>query len=287
MKFNIDKDLKWIREFFDMTQEKMANTLGVERISIIRIEEGVSYPRNEFLKSFYDFCFSNALQLNVQKEYFYKDDIEDGHILLTHASKSEITGDINLESSRRNNDFGKGFYCGDSYEKAVAFVSTFDNPSVYFLDFDPRGLKKYQFQVDREWMLIIAFFRGRLDKYKNHPLIKDALNKISTCDYIIAPIADNRMFRIIDSFIEGEITDEQCVHSLAATNLGVQYVMLTNKAISKIKILERCFVSPKEKEKYAKEQLENMKIGEDKTKLARIQYRGKGKYIEEILHEEN
>ena len=32
--------------------------------------------------------------------------------------------------------------------------------------------------------------------------------KSRDCDYIIAPIADNRMFKIIDSFIEGEITDE-------------------------------------------------------------------------------
>ncbi len=265
----------------------MASALGIDRVSVIRIEEESSYPRNEFLKSFYDFCLEKGLNLNVQKEYFYKDDIDKNHILLTHTSKSEIIGEINVDASRKNNDFGKGFYSGDSYEKAVAFVSTFDNPSVYFLDFDPTDLKKYEFKVNREWMLAIAYFRGRLDKHKDNPLIKEAVDKVLSSDYIIAPIADNRMFRIIDSFIEGEITDEQCVHSLAATNLGMQYVMLTNKAMSKIKILERCFVSPKEKEKYAKEQLENIKNGEDKTKLARIQYKGKGSYIEEILYEEN
>jgi len=31
------------------------------------------------------------------------------------------------------------------------------------------------------------------------------------------------MFEIIDSFIEGEITDVQCQHCLSATNLGKQY----------------------------------------------------------------
>lgn len=39
------------------------------------------------------------------------------------------------------------------------------------------------------------------------------------------------MFRIIDSFIEGEITDEQCIHCLAATNLGLQYVFKTKKCL--------------------------------------------------------
>lgn len=283
MKFNIEKDLRWIREFYGMTQEKMASILGIDRISVIRIEEGISYPRNELLKSFYDFCYSSGLRLNIQKELFYKDDIEENHILLTHASKNEIVGDINKEPSRRNNDFGKGFYCGDSYEKAVSFVCSFDNPSVYFLDFDPRNLKKYEFRVNREWMLAIACFRGRLDKYNDHPLIKEIKDKVLNSDYVIAPIADNRMFRIIDSFIEGEITDEQCEHSLAATNLGMQYVMISDKAIKNIKILERCFVSPKEKEDYFKEQSAFLKLGEDKARLARIQYRGKGKYIEEIL----
>lgn len=103
------------------------------------------------------------------------------------------------------------------------------------------------------------------------------------CDYIIAPIADNRMFQIIHSFIFGEITDEQCKHCLAATNLGSQYVFLNEKAVNKVRLIERCYISENEKEYYKNRRSSDAKPGEDKVRLARIQYRGKGKYIDEIL----
>jgi len=92
-------------------------------------------------------------------------------------------------------------------------------------------------------MLTIACYRGTLEKYESHPMIQKLIEKSRDYDYIIAPIADNRMFQIINSFINGEITDEQCKHCLAAT-----------------------------------------KLGEDKVKLARIEYRGQEHYIDEILN---
>ena len=91
------------------------------------------------------------------------------------------------------------------------------------------------------------------------------------------------MFKIIDSFIQGEITDEQCKHCLAATNLGKQYVFVSDLAISQLEIVERVYLSDNEKNYYKEMRSSDSKLGEDKVKLARIQYRGKGKYIDEIL----
>ena len=71
-------------------------------------------------------------------------------------------------------------------------------------------------------MMTIAYYRGTLGSYENHPLIRKLVNDVEGNDYIIAPIADNRMYQIINSFIEGEITDQQCMHCLASTNLGKQ-----------------------------------------------------------------
>ena len=67
-------------------------------------------------------------------------------------------------------------------------------------------------------MMTIAYYRGILDEYKDHPAVKALIEQSRNCDYIIAPIADNRMFQIINSFIAGDLTDEQCKHCLAATN---------------------------------------------------------------------
>ena len=182
-----------------------------------------------------------------------------------------------------NNDFGQGFYTGESYEQAVSFVSGFEKSSVYYLDFDDSNLKWKEYEVNQEWMMTIAYYRGALETYENHPVIKKLIKNKEKYDFIIAPIADNRMFQIINSFISGEITDEQCKHCLAATNLGKQYVFASEKSVKKIKILERSYISSNEREYLKTRRSEESKLGEDKVKLARIQYRGKGLYIDEIL----
>jgi len=283
VKYRISEDILLIREFYQLSQDEFANVFGVDKITIIRTESKETYPREEFMDKVYSYCFEKGLKMNIQKEMLYKDDLSKNHILLTHASKSGIDGKISIDKGRINSDFGKGFYCGESYNKSISFVCRFPSPCVYFIDFTPDNLREIRFEVSTEWMLAIAYYRGRLEEYKDSKIIKEIIGKINKVDYIVAPIADNRMFQIIDTFIDGEITDEQCKHCLAATNLGMQYVFKTQKALDQISILERCFVSSKEKEYYQNEQVRFQKEGEDKSKLARIQYRGKGKYIEEIL----
>lgn len=131
--------------------------------------------------------------------------------------------------------------------------------------------------------MTIAYYRGTLDEYKKHTIIKKLIDESRNCDYIIAPIVDNRMFQIINSFISGEITDEQCRHCLAATNLGMQYIFISEKAVNQAKLVERCYISANEKEYYKNIKSADAKLGDDKVKLAKIQYRGKGRYIDEIL----
>lgn len=283
MEYSIKNDLIIIRKYFGLSQQGLADLIGVERVRIARVESGKSYPRDDFLNKIYSFCYRKGLRLNLQKELFYKDDLEDGHILLTHASKSEIIGNLSVNKGRENNDFGHGFYCGDSYDKSIAFVYRFQNSSVYFLDFDPKGLKETRFNVDIRWMIAIAYFRGKLNEYGNHPLIESVVSEVRNADFVVAPIADNRMFQIIDTFINGEITDEQCEHCLAATNLGMQYVFLNEKALKRVNLLERCYISSAERETCQSEQEDLQRTGNDKSKLARIQYKGKGKYLGEIL----
>ena len=48
--------------------------------------------------------------------------------------------------------------------------------------------------------------------------------------------------------------------------------------------MERVYLADNEKNYYKEMRSSDSKLGEDKVKLARIQYRGKGKYIDEILY---
>lgn len=283
MDYNFDKDFKAIRDILDISQKEFAKVLDTEQKTISNIESKDSYPSKTIVESAFTYAFKKDVKINKLKELLCRDNLSHDEKLLFHGSKGEIKGNIDVNFGRGNNDFGQGFYTGESYEQAVSFISTYDDPSVYFMSFDDSDLKCKRYSVDREWMMTIAYYRETLDKYENHPLIKKIIKESRDCDYIIAPIADNKMFETINEFIEGNLTDEQCKHCLAATNLGMQYVFLTEKAASRLKIVERCYVCDKEREHYKKLKEDYRKLGNDKVKLAKAQYRGVGKYIDEVL----
>ena len=283
MDYNFDKDFKAIRDVLDISQKEFAKVLDTEQKTISNIESKDSYPSKTIVESAFTYAFKKDVKINKLKELLCRDNLSHDEKLLFHGSKGEIKGNIDVNFGRGNNDFGQGFYTGESYEQAVSFISTYDDPSVYFMSFDDSDLKCKRYSVDREWMMTIAYYRETLDKYENHPLIKKIIKESRDCDYIIAPIADNKMFETINEFIEGNLTDEQCKHCLAATNLGMQYVFLTEKAASRLKIVERCYVCDKEREHYKILKEDYRKLGNDKVKLAKAQYRGIGKYIDEVL----
>lgn len=283
MDYNFDKDFKAIRDVLGISQKEFAKVLDTEQKTISNIESKDSYPSKTIVESAFTYAFKKDVKINKLKELLCRDNLSHNEKLLFHGSKGEIKGDIDVNFGRGNNDFGKGFYTGESYEQAVSFISTYDDPSVYFMSFDDSDLKCKRYSVDREWMMTIAYYRESLEEYENHPLIEKIIKESRDCDYIIAPIADNKMFETINEFIEGNLTDEQCKHCLAATNLGMQYVFLTEKAASRLKIVERCYVCDKEREYYKKIKEDYRKLGNDKVKLAKAQYRGIGKYIDEVL----
>ena len=282
MNYRINEDLKLIREMLDMSQEDIANNISVQKRTIIRIENGENYPSDNTIEKIYDLAYKKGIKLNNIKEMLYKEENLNDKIIF-HGARTTIEGTISPSCGRENNDFGRGFYCGETSEQASSFVSRFPSSCIYMIKFNDIDLKKVNFDVNQEWMLAIAYYRGTLDAYREHPLIKKIIDKVNKADYIYAPIADNRMYRIIEQFIDGLITDEQCKHCLAATNLGKQFVFLTEKATSNLEIIERCYLSNAEREYYQNIKQSDINDGDNKVKLAMIKYKNQGKYIEEIL----
>jgi transcriptional regulator with XRE-family HTH domain len=230
MNCNFQKDMKAIREILRMTQEEFAEKIGVEQATISRNELGKNLPSPQLMERVYQFAFDKKIQINQLKKMLWVENLASDHKLLFHGAKSEIAGEIDVTIGRTNNDFGCGFYTGESYDQSISFISNFNKSCVYFLDFNNVDLRCKKYNIDQEWMMTIAYYRNALSKYAEHPIVQKLVAQSRDCDYIIAPIADNRMFQIINSFIDGEITDEQCKHFLAATNLGYQYVFVTPKS---------------------------------------------------------
>lgn len=280
----VKQDIVLIRELLNLSQEQFGEKLGVSAITVARWETEKVVISDNNLEKIYSYAYKNQIYINEIKSQLYNEDInDDEYKVIFHGAKKSINGEIDISYSRVNNDFGQGFYCGESYEQSSLFVSGFNGSSVYVICFDKQNLSKIKYKVDQEWLLTIAYFRGKLKNYEHSKVITSLIEKLKGIDYIIAPIADNKMFQIIDSFIDGEITDEQCRHCLAATNLGFQYVFKTPKALRQIKILERCYLSDIEKEANQTKRIGDNKMGESKIKIARRQYRGQGQYIDEIL----
>ena len=134
-------------------------------------------------------------------------------------------------------------------------------------------------------MLAIAYYRGKIDKYANHPIIIKIREKVEKSDMVIAPIVDNQMYQINDDFIFGNLTDEQTKHALSATNLGKQYVFLNDKALEDLELIEHCYLCKKEKSDYLEVKERENGVGIQKVKIAKREFAGKGKYIEEIFNE--
>lgn len=86
--------------------------------------------------------------------------------------------------------------------------------------------------------------------------------------------ATNRQYRLfldlksLVSIISGEITDEQCKHCLAATNLGYQYVFISDQSVKSIELTERVYISESERKYYKSIRMSDARLGEDKVKLA-------------------
>lgn len=284
MGYMVETDIESVLELTNLSINELAGGLGVSRITVSNWINKRSSISKKHLEEFYNYAFNKGIRLNKIKEQFYREDMVSGdEVLLFHGAKTKIEGEISLCHNKSINDFGNGFYCGESLDQSAMFVSTRKDSSLYMLKFSPKNLNCKKFSVNREWMLTIAYFRGRLEKYADTKIVRKISQGMKDIDYIIAPIADNRMFEIIDSFIDGEITDIQCRHCLSATNLGMQYVFVSERALLEIEILERCYLTEYEKEYYLTSRRDSFMMNMDKVKLARKQYRNQGEYIEDIL----
>ena len=132
-------------------------------------------------------------------------------------------------------------------------------------------------------MLLVCHFRKMITEYDNHPIITELIDKIQNADVIIAPIADNKMYNIMKQFGEGDITTKQAIHSLASSGLGNQYVLKTDKAISKLKEIERIFLSSSERNVIGRQMEDRGNEIDTKLKLVKRNFRGEGQYIDELF----
>lgn len=284
MKYKVLNDFEFIKEYLSISESDLSRELGKPRSTFNYWKHNEESVSAASLASLYEYAYKNEIYLNKIKEQIYKDLENNKTKILFHGAKKKIDTKLNISYSKSNNDFGKGFYLGESLYQSATFVANYPSSNIYICKYNSNTkLNVVNFDIDEEWMLAIAYYRNRIPDYINNKKISNIIKKVDNADVIIAPIADNNMYLVIENFIDGIITDKQCLSALSATNLGKQYVFKTNKALESLLILEQCYLCSSEKLDYLKEKETNDKIGAQKTKMAQRKFAGKGKYIEELL----
>lgn len=166
-------------------------------------------------------------------------------MILYHGSKEIITLPRQYGSSKEN-DYGPAFYMTRDLSSAHEWAcrnNTVGYVNVYELD--RRGLKVLDLTDSNKWSVLnwlaillhnrsldagfIRFFANRLRFIEEHYYID-----VEQYDLVKGYRADDAYFRFPLDFIRGNLTLEQLEEAFKLGELGVQYVAISAKCISKI-----------------------------------------------------
>ncbi len=278
--------IKYIRCEKHLSQQKFAEELKVSFATVNRWEQGKNIPNEAMQNNLFQYAKKYNIDIvsyivtkynNELKKY-----LDDNKKILFHGSKSGIVNEIS-PISRKQCDFGKGFYMGDEIIQPLTLICNYDDPKLYIIALDLNNLKVLEIPNTIEWALTVAYHRGKLDTTTSNKLYDKYKNMFNDYDVIIGSIADDRMFYVLDNFFENSITDKALVECLATIKLGKQYVAITQKACEHLMIKEEITLS--KLELYALQDISkiNRQKGIDNANEICKIYRRDGKFFDEIL----
>ena len=281
----MDKLIKAIRQSTGMNQEQFAKALGTTALSINRWENGKTQPNKMAQTQLFEFCKKNNIDLFDYIAKQVKRDVDDNRLIVYHGSKKGITGKIE-PISRESCDFGKGFYLGTDPAQPLTLICDEDKPILYTMKLDLTGLKVLKVEMNLEWAMLIAYYRGYMDEVKGSEIYKKYERLADGYDVILGYIANDRMYRVMKSFFEKEITDVALIHSLSALDLGRQYVCKTAKACDQLEIVDKKELTSLELAILRDKSIVRRQEGIDLTEEILLKYRREGKFFDEILRGE-
>ncbi len=281
----MDKLIKTIRQSAGMNQEQFAKALGTTALSINRWENGKTQPNKMAQTQLFEFCKKNNIDLFDYIAKQVKRDADDNRLIVYHGSKKGITGKIE-PISRESCDFGKGFYLGTDPAQPLTLICDENKPILYTMKLDLTGLKVLKVKMNLEWAMLIAYYRGYMDEVKGSEIYKKYESLADGYDVILGYIANDRMYRVMKSFFEKEITDVALIHSLSALDLGRQYVCKTAKACDQLEIVDKKELTSLELAILRDKSIVRRQEGIDLTEEILLKYRREGKFFDEILRGE-
>jgi len=274
--------IKQIRELSGLTQEQFAHELGTTAVSINRWENGKTQLNTMAGTQLYRFCKERSLDISDIIVQDYSCDNTDDKLVLYHASRSGIKGEI-APISRSECDFGKGFYMGTNSLQPLTLVCSEKKPRFYTLKLDLTGLKILNLDAHMDWAMLIAYNRGQMEQAKGTQIYEKYASMAADYDVVTGYIANDRMYTELTRFFRGDITDVALMKCLAALDLGKQYVAISEKACRQIKVLGERALTGFELAVLQDMSTERRKKGVSLADEIVKQYRREGRYFDEII----
>lgn len=279
--------IKQIRTYLNMSQADFAEHLNVTFATVNRWENGRAIPNKLAQSKMYDLCKEKSVpvyDMTLKKiaETAEAVELKSDRILLYHGSKSGIVGNIEPKS-RKQCDFGKGFYMGNEPSQALTLICDYEKSKFYIVSICVDELEQLNVPAGIDWAMLVAYHRGRMEKINGTTFYNKYRDMANNKDLIVGSIANDRMFYVIDNFFIGNVTDAALINSLAALQLGKQYVAVSQKGCDAVRIetevnlsyLERLFI----KDVAEKNRARGISLANDICK----NYRREGLFFDEIL----
>lgn len=143
------------------------------------------------------------------------------------AAQNIIQRDILLTVGRKNIDFGQGFYLAKVRKSAITWATRHgrryhENGVLLYYTLDLNDLNAIFFKADGKWIGEIISQRTLSGGHND-------------ADVITGPIADNTDIMLnIQLYQSSKLTLKNLINKLMAVNLGLQFVIKSEKAKNKL-----------------------------------------------------
>ena len=198
--------------------------------------------------------------------------------ILYHGTDHIIERPV-LNGGKATNDYGKGFYCTEHYELACEWASKVKGRSAVVNKYELKStdlkvldLTNTKYSI-LNWMALLLKNRtftltSPISKEAKKYLLENFDIDVSEFDIIKGYRADDSYFSFAEDFLNNTISVQKLAKAMKLGKLGIQFVLISEKAFSQLRFLES-------------EDVDNLKYFsayDKRDKKARV------KYIEERAH---
>ena len=149
-------------------------------------------------------------------------------MILYHGSYLEVVKP-DLEHSRENVDFGKGFYTTPIYEQAVKWCGRFKKRGKNGI------VSRYQFDIGKKDPWKILEFDSYSEEWLDF-IIQCRLGKDTTdYDIVIGGVANDKVFNTVELFFDGLIDKKEAIKRLKYEKTNLQICFRSEKVLENLR----------------------------------------------------